>query len=653
MNIAQNMKIPPYNIDAEIAVLGAMFLNADVIPKIQVLIEPLDFYRSSNEHICRAFFNMEGVNILGVVDHLERIKKIEEVGGVDYLYEIAEAVSTSSGYEYWCKIIKDLANKRKVIIECQGTTEKAHELHRESEEIISDHNQAMRSILSSGNHHELFRNSAEIINDVIRDVEARAELKDLYVGIKTGFESIDQCIFGLEPKTTTYLIARPSMGKTCLALNIAENVAAQYSKKVLFFSLESGDIQLTRRRLAAKSGVFLSRIRTGDVEEYQWSDLIKAAGELSDNNLIIADRTEYKTVERLVSVCQAISTDYPLSLIVVDHIQRMRSKKRFNNRHLEISYISEELSSLANDLDIPVLILCQLSRELEKRPVNKQQPRLSDMKECVTGGTEVYTNKGPRAIKNLYKMKDKTCNFLIKSFNKITRLTEWKKPSIILHTGKKDCLRIRTKSGKVIVVGKETSFFNGIEWVKAKDLKLGGEILTDPNIKATRKGVQYNTGKTHFPKTNPPWNKGLTKESDPRVYVASNKQKGKRFGTIKPIDYSEKRRVINPPLGRKRNNRGYIMIYEPEWPSASHLNSWRGYVFEHRYVMEKHLGRSLDSKEVIHHLDGDKEHNHLVNLFLCKDAKEHEEIHKKEQRFTEKMIKYGFIYYDGKDFKIR
>ena len=376
-----NLKIPPHDLDAEVALLGAMFVNAEVIPKVQALIEPSDFYREAHWRICDAFFKTGKSAPTIIANRLKEKNHLESCGGKDYIFSINEGISTSAGYEYYCNVIKELSRKRKVILECQSTTEKAFEPQSESEEIISDHNQAIRSIMSTGNHHEFFRNNAEIINDVVKDVERRQQSGDLFVGIKTGFENIDNCVFGLEPKTTTYLIARPSMGKTCLALNIAENVAETYPKKVLFFSLESGDVALTRRRLAAKSGIFLSRIRTGDIRPDQWPDLIDSANDLSESGLIIADRTEYKAIERMVSVCQSISTDYPISLIVVDHIQRMRSKTRFNNRHLEISHVSEELSSLANDLDIPILILCQLSRELEKRPTAKQQPRLSDMKE--------------------------------------------------------------------------------------------------------------------------------------------------------------------------------------------------------------------------------------------------------------------------------
>lgn len=166
---------------------------------------------------------------------------------------------------------------------------------------------------------------------------------------------------------------------TALALNIADNVSLNNPGKVLFFSLESGETALTRRRLAAKSGVYLTRIRTGGVDDSQWSHLIEAANTLSDNNLIILDRPKFKTVENLCSMAETLAMEHPISLIVVDHIQRMRSKQRFQNRHLELSYISEELTSLVSELNTPGLILCQLSREVDKR--RDQRPKLSDMKE--------------------------------------------------------------------------------------------------------------------------------------------------------------------------------------------------------------------------------------------------------------------------------
>ena len=216
---------------------------------------------------------------------------------------------------------------------------------------------------------------------LIEKIEERAKSGNRFVGVKTGFQNIDIYMNGLEPKTTNYLIARPSMGKTALALNISDFVALNYPGKVIFFSLESGDKALTRRRLSAHSGIFLSRLRTGDVREDQWPDLIESANALSENNLIIIDRPRYKTIENLIALSESLAMESPLSLIVIDHIQRMRARKRFNNRHLELSFISEEISSLAKDLDIPILILCQLSRKVEDRAKHNQQPRLSDMKE--------------------------------------------------------------------------------------------------------------------------------------------------------------------------------------------------------------------------------------------------------------------------------
>lgn len=372
------MKIPPHNNEAELSVLGAMFINPGCIPKVQKALDPDDFYGERHQYIAQALFNLKGkATLITVSDFLKGKGLLDKCGGSDYLVSLVEMTTTSAGIENHCTIIKNLSNRRKIINQCALTGDHAFNLTITIDETLSEHKAAIRA-MSSGQDKD-YRSNKELVKAVVSDIEERSKSGNRFVGVKTGYENIDFLLNGLEPKNSNYLIARPSVGKTALALNMADSVASNYPGKVIFFSLESGDKALTRRRLSAHSEVFLSRLRTGDIRDDQWQDLIQAASVLSENNLIIIDNPRYKTVENLVSMAETFAMQSPLSLIVVDHIQRMRSRTKFNNRHLELSFVSEELSSLANDLDVPIIILCQLRRDVETR--RNKRPRLSDMKE--------------------------------------------------------------------------------------------------------------------------------------------------------------------------------------------------------------------------------------------------------------------------------
>lgn len=398
----QNLKAPPHNIDSEILVLGSMLMRPETsIPVVKNALLPSDFYRKAHQSICQACFDLRtDTDLQSVCVWLEKKELLKKSGGQDYVISLVEQVSVSVGLKWHIDLLKDLSRRRQLIGLCSESAAAAYLMSEQTEEVLSTHKSGIRTI--EGQQNIIFSDNASLVNAVFKDAEDRAKSGNRFVGVKTGFDNLDINLQGLEPKTTNYLIARPSMGKTALALNIADSVALNNPGKVLFFSLESGDVALTRRRLSARSGVFLTRLRTGDIEDSQWPDLIEAANVLSEDNLLIIDKPKYKTVENLVTLTETLAMETEISLIVIDHIQRMRSKKKHNNRHLELSYVSEELSSLSSDLNTPALILCQLSREVEKR--KDQHPRLSDMKE--SGDLEQNAD----SVIGLYRV-DKTSEF--------------------------------------------------------------------------------------------------------------------------------------------------------------------------------------------------------------------------------------------------
>jgi replicative DNA helicase len=641
-------QIIPYSLEAEISLLGGCFLNSTVFARAKANLTYKDFYLERHQQIFRSMCKV-GVDVVSIVEDLKKRGMIERIGGVDTITEIIASPLTSAGSQHQIDVIRDSAIRRRIIQECSNIVSEAHS--KDLCELASNLKALSRSLVVDSSD----MGDRDILMDVFQEIEDKSKSGNHKIGLETRIAEIDRNIGGLEPKSLTYLIGRPSMGKTALAIAIAENIALYEQGLVVFFSLEMGDRQIVRRRLAAKSNVFLSRLRHGDIQDSQWDQLVNALNELSKSKMLIVDSPKYKTIENLVALAESIAVDKKISSVFVDHIQLMKSNKKFTSRHLEISHVSNSLKDLAKELNIPVIGLCQLNREVEKRP--NKRPQLFDLKECVVGGTNIAMERGlQRPIRNISKNKT-LMGLAIKSYDTKTNQVILKVPEDVFSVGPKPCLRIRLKSGKMIEVSKGTKFWDGIKWVRADELKIGNRVCTDPEQKgSTRKGVHFNTGKTWMQSGGTSWNSGLTKDVDERVAKnAANTAKALKGKIIpKPKNYSEIMRRYHPPLGTKKNNRGYILLYLPDWPSANgHNGPWKGYVFEHRYVMEKHLGRSLTNKEIIHHINGDKQDNSLENLYLCRDSKEHQSIHIAEQKFVGSLIKEGKVFFDGNEFRFR
>lgn len=367
----------PSSVESERALLGACFLRPGISPQVRAQLQRGDFYSEIHQHVFDALCALESrADLATVSSWLRERDLLQKVGGEAAILDLAEAVPTSAGWSYHAGIVRDKAIRREIITACHLAAEQAHGIE-ESGEILSGLKSALREIESAEQSDCL--SAADLCAAVYKEMETRLETKNPYTGIKTGLGNIDTRTWGMEPSTTIYLIARPSMGKTALALNICDYVASNY-ETVIYYSLESSAKALTRRRLAARSYVPLTKLRKADMTESEWEMVTEGMNIISGSSrFIIQDAPHLKKIENLMANATSIAMDRKISLIVVDHIQLLGSRAHFASRHQEISHISSELASLAKDLKIPVLILCQLARWIEHEKVKR--PQLSAMKE--------------------------------------------------------------------------------------------------------------------------------------------------------------------------------------------------------------------------------------------------------------------------------
>ena len=375
-------KIPPHDIEAEQAIIGSMLTDKDaVISAIEVLKENA-FYREDNKAIYSAIVSLysknEPIDIITVKNELVEAGNFERVGGIEYLASLPERVPTTANVEKYIKIVEEKFMLRMLI---QSANDLIALGYDETEEVNAVFDMAEKKIF------ELTQNKNTTGYSAIKDVlvESFAELEKLYnqkggiTGIPTGFADFDHKTSGLHGSELIILAARPAMGKSAFAINIAANAALQSKVPVAIFNLEMSKAQIGNRILSSEAMVDSNKIRTGQIEDQDWVKLATSLGVLSDAPIYIDD-TAGITIMEIRAKCRKLKMEKNVGLIVIDYLQLIQgSGKRNGRREQEISEISRSLKILAKELDIPVIALSQLSRSVESRP--DKRPMLSDLRE--------------------------------------------------------------------------------------------------------------------------------------------------------------------------------------------------------------------------------------------------------------------------------
>jgi replicative DNA helicase len=374
-------RVPPQNIEAEQSVLGSMLLEKEAILSASEILKGEDFYKESHKKIFEVIIDLydknEPVDLITVSEELRKRNALEEIGGITYITALANSVPTAANVAYHAKIVKDKSIMRKLIHVSTKLVSMGYEEGRDVEEVL-DEAERMIFEIAQRRSMEGFASIRDVVIETFDMIEQLYKNKGRMTGVPTGFLDLDEMTSGFQPSDLIIIAARPSMGKTSFALNIAQYAAIREKVPVAIFSLEMSKEQLVQRMLCAEAHIDSHKLRTGNLDEDDWPKLARAMGPLSEAPIYIDDTPGINIME-MRAKARRLKAEKGLGLILIDYLQLMQGRGNSENRQQEISEISRSLKALARELRVPVVALSQLSRAPEMR--QDHRPILSDLRE--------------------------------------------------------------------------------------------------------------------------------------------------------------------------------------------------------------------------------------------------------------------------------
>ena len=375
-------KVPPHDDEAEQAVIGSMMTDKDAVISAIEVLKPEDFYREDNKTIYNAIMNLyakaEPIDIITLKDELTSLGKLEPVGGLEYLASLPDKVPTTANAMKYIKIVEEKSTLRNLIKTANEIIELGYDPTEDVSDIMEGAEKKIFNIMQNND-----KKSYAPIKDIL--VESFTQLEELYnrkqhiTGVPSGFTELDYKTAGFHGSDLVLIAARPAMGKSAFALNIATNAAVRANVPVVIFSLEMSKEQMVNRILCSEAMVDSNKVRTGKLEEDDWTKLAGSIGPLSDAEIYIDDTPGISVME-IRAKCRKLKLEKNIGMVVIDYLQLVQgSNKRNGSREQEISEISRSLKILAKELNVPVIALSQLSRAVEQRPDHR--PMLSDLRE--------------------------------------------------------------------------------------------------------------------------------------------------------------------------------------------------------------------------------------------------------------------------------
>ena len=375
------LKLLPQSVEAEEAVLGAILVNPVSLGRIVEYIKPESFYKPAHrliyETMLELFKKNEPIDIVTVSESLRNEEKLEDAGGRAYINDLALSVVTTANIEFYAKIIQEKEIKRALINAGSEIVSMSYE--NEETDIVLDNAQKLIFNIAAQKDTSDLVPIQDLVVSSYEQIEFRYNNKDDLVGVTTGFYDLDALTSGLQKSDLIILAARPSMGKTAFALNLAQNVALKAKKGVAIFSLEMPKQQLVKRMLCSEAEVDTQRITSGHMQQKDWEKLMDAMTKFADAHIYIDDTSGITATDIKAKCRRLMLEEKELGLVVIDYLQLMEGGGNPNDRNQQISAISRSLKGLARELDVPIIALSQLSRGVEAR--NDKRPMLSDLRD--------------------------------------------------------------------------------------------------------------------------------------------------------------------------------------------------------------------------------------------------------------------------------
>jgi len=374
-------RVPPQNLEAERAVLGAILMENDSIYAVMEILEPSAFYQPSHRLIFSTMLELsergEPIDIVTLTDRLRSGGNLDKAGGADYVPTLADEVPTAAGVSNYAKIVREKATLRNLIETSTEIVQECFDAPGDVDDILDEAERRIFAI-SEKRIRSGFLSMKEIVKSSFKTIELLYEKKEHITGVPTGFREIDELTSGFQPSDLIIIAGRPSMGKTAFCLNIAQNAAMKKQKTIALFSLEMAKEQLVMRMLCSEARIDAHRLRSGYLGQTDWPKLSTAAGRLADASIFIDDTPAINSME-MRAKARRLKAEKDLDLVIVDYLQLMSGRSRSDNREQEISEITRSLKALAKELGVPVVALSQLNRGVESRM--DKRPVLADLRE--------------------------------------------------------------------------------------------------------------------------------------------------------------------------------------------------------------------------------------------------------------------------------
>ncbi len=374
-------RVIPHNIEAEQSALGGMLLSQEAIADVLEVVTGADFYAPKHELIFNAIIYLFGrgepTDVIAVTDYLNKQGNLLKAGGADYLHSLSSFVPTAANAGYYAKIVADKAILRRLIDAGTRIAQSGYESQGEVEDLVNQAQSEVFAVVSQTAKDD-YVGLSESIDFAIRDIEAAQNRGGDLTGIPTGFTNLDTYTHGLHSGQLVIVAARPSVGKSTFALDIARNAAIKHNQATIFFSLEMGRSEIAMRMLSAESGIYLQSMRKGTLTEGDWAKLAAVRGKINDAPLYIDDSPNMSLVE-IRAKCRRLAQQVQLKMVVIDYIQLMTSGKKVESRQQEVSEFSRALKLLSKELGVPVVALSQLNRQAEQ--TKDKRPELSQLRE--------------------------------------------------------------------------------------------------------------------------------------------------------------------------------------------------------------------------------------------------------------------------------